>query len=171
MFKAYFYPLCCVGSASKLPNLLLNNILKKYLISCVGVEIMSFNRKFAKETGPGTVRFPLLFAASCNSIESPRNGKVHHNETKHGALVLFSCNYGFKLQGTRQLKCVEGKWNGTSPICKGFKQLKNVHVADKDSYMLLFSPFHPRHLLPNISIAIAVLCVMTGLEMSCHVLS
>ncbi|XP_068692878.1 complement C1r subcomponent-like [Montipora foliosa] len=56
--------------------------------------------------------------ASCNSIESPRNGKVHHNDTKHGALVLFSCNYGFELQGTRQLKCVEGKWNGTSPICK-----------------------------------------------------
>ena len=49
----------------------------------------------------------------------PSNGKIHNNDTKHGALVSFSCNTGFKLHGSRQITCVDGRWNGSIPTCKG----------------------------------------------------
>lgn len=49
----------------------------------------------------------------------PSNGKIHNNDTKHGALVSFSCNTGFKLHGSRQITCVDGRWNGSVPTCKG----------------------------------------------------
>ena len=51
----------------------------------------------------------------------PRNGKIHNNGNENGALVSFSCNEGFKLQGLRQIICVQGKWNGSIPTCEGLR--------------------------------------------------
>ncbi|XP_073243400.1 CUB and sushi domain-containing protein 1-like [Porites lutea] len=57
--------------------------------------------------------------ASCDPLQTLRNGKIHKNGNENGALVSFSCNEGFKLQGLRQIRCVQGKWNGSIPTCEG----------------------------------------------------
>ncbi|CAH3145902.1 unnamed protein product, partial [Porites lobata] len=57
--------------------------------------------------------------ASCDPLQTLRNGKIHNNGNENGALVSFSCNEGFKLQGLRQIKCVQGIWNGSIPTCEG----------------------------------------------------
>ena len=63
--------------------------------------------------------FFIRFTASCSPLNAPSNGNLHNNQTKHGTVVSFSCNSGFKLKGVRQIMCVDGKWNGSSPACKG----------------------------------------------------
>ena len=60
-------------------------------------------------------------SASCDPLQILRNGKIHNNGNENGALVSFSCNEGFKLQGLRQIKCVQGKWNGSIPTCEGLR--------------------------------------------------
>ena len=60
-------------------------------------------------------------SASCDPLQILRNGKIHNNGNENGALVSFSCNEGFKLQGLRQIKCVQGKWNGTIPTCESLR--------------------------------------------------
>ncbi|KAJ7383519.1 hypothetical protein OS493_027685 [Desmophyllum pertusum] len=57
--------------------------------------------------------------ASCDPLPALSNGKIHKNHINHGSLVSFSCNQGFQHKGVRQIMCIDGKWNGSSPTCKG----------------------------------------------------
>ena len=59
--------------------------------------------------------------ASCVPLQAPGDGKIQNNDIKHGALVSFSCNDGFQTNGSRILKCINGKWNGSAPTCKGLR--------------------------------------------------
>ena len=61
----------------------------------------------------------FFVSASCQVLQAPSNGKIHNNDTKHGALVHFACDDGFQLNGLRQITCIEGKWNGSTPTCEG----------------------------------------------------
>ena len=65
----------------------------------------------------------VFVSASCHVLQALNNGKIHNNDTKHGALVYFACNKGFQLKGLRQITCIEGKWNGSTPTCEGLKIL------------------------------------------------
>ena len=85
--------------------------------------------------------FFIRFTASCSPLNAPSNGNLHNNQTKHGTVVSFSCNSGFKLKGLRQIMCVDGKWNGSSPACKGLSL----------SYAVLN---FPRHFLPLVCLII-----------------
>ena len=66
-----------------------------------------------------TVFFSSL--ASCVPLQAPRDGKIQNNDIKHGALVSFSCSDGFQTNGSGILKCINGKWNGSAPTCKGLR--------------------------------------------------
>ena len=70
--------------------------------------------------------------ASCVPLQAPSDGKIQNNDIKHGALVSFSCNDGFQMKGSRILKCIDGKWNGSAPTCKGLTTFRSS---------LLFIPF------------------------------
>ena len=67
--------------------------------------------------------FSLLVSssASCDPLQILRNGKIHNNGNENGALASFSCNEEFKLQGLKQIRCVQGKWNGSIPTCEGLR--------------------------------------------------
>ena len=70
--------------------------------------------------------------ASCVPLQALSDGKIQNNDIKHGALVSFSCNDGFQMKGSRILKCIDGKWNGSAPTCKGLTTFRSS---------LLFIPF------------------------------
>ena len=59
------------------------------------------------------------FTESCPPIPPLSNGQIHNNSISYGALVSFSCDLRFQLKGLRQIKCLDGKWNGDFPSCKG----------------------------------------------------
>ena len=59
--------------------------------------------------------------ASCVPLQAPRDGKLKNNDIKHSALVFFSCNDGFQMNGSIILKCIDGQWNGSAPTCKGLR--------------------------------------------------
>ena len=61
----------------------------------------------------------LIFVASCIPLPELSNGKLSSNNTNHGALVSILCNKGFQLKGSKQILCSDGKWNASSPLCKG----------------------------------------------------
>ncbi|XP_073244349.1 sushi, von Willebrand factor type A, EGF and pentraxin domain-containing protein 1-like isoform X2 [Porites lutea] len=79
---------------------------------------------------------PPKCKASCAPLKAPRDGKIQNNDIKHSALVSFSCNDGFQMNGSRILKCIDGKWNGSAPTCKGFckdpRPLKNGIIRGND---------------------------------------
>ena len=70
--------------------------------------------------------------ASCDPLKAPRNGKLKNGVIKHSSLVSFSYNDGFQMNGLRILKCINGKWNGSAPSCKGVATF---------SFSVVFSPF------------------------------
>ena len=70
--------------------------------------------------------FFIRFTASCSPLYAPSNGNLHNNQTKHGAVVSFSCNGRFTLKGSRQIVCLDGKWNDSSPTCQGLNLLRGV---------------------------------------------
>ena len=69
----------------------------------------------------GLLLITLFFSslASCVPLQAPSDGKIQNSDIKHGALVSFSCNDGFQMDGSIILKCIDGKWNGSAPTCKG----------------------------------------------------
>ncbi|KAL9989297.1 hypothetical protein ACROYT_G003831 [Oculina patagonica] len=74
--------------------------------------------------------------ASCNPLPVLSDGKVHNYGINHGSLVSFSCNNGFQLKGSQQIMCMDGKWNGISPTCKGTckdpRPLENGRIIGDD---------------------------------------
>ena len=52
-------------------------------------------------------------------IRDPSNGRKFGTRFSHGNVVSFECKPGYKLVGNRALKCINGKWNSTVPVCNG----------------------------------------------------
>ncbi|KAI0237989.1 Protein mesh [Lamellibrachia satsuma] len=55
---------------------------------------------------------------SCGSLKTPSNGTKNGSSPLVGATANFSCNGGFRLEGSAQRTCTEhGEWSGTDVIC------------------------------------------------------
>ena len=66
----------------------------------------------------------LSFKASCPKPVVPSNGRVLNSMpglSRHGDKVKYACNYGFRLEGSSTIRCNNGKWKPSSPLCKGMK--------------------------------------------------
>ena len=58
----------------------------------------------------------------CDSLETPSNGSKIGSNDVVDSVLMFSCDYGFRLSGSaqRSCSCMEtGVWNGTDAICDG----------------------------------------------------
>ena len=78
-----------------------------------------------------TISYLSSFSASCDTLTALPNGKVNSNYLKHGSLAYFSCNTGFQLEGPKQITCIDGKWNSTSPTCKGLRHsYDRIYLSD-----------------------------------------
>ena len=52
-------------------------------------------------------------------MEDIEYGKVDHKGVNVGDKANYSCDYGYKLVGTRTRKCLyDGNWSGKEPKCK-----------------------------------------------------
>ncbi|PFX33886.1 Sushi, von Willebrand factor type A, EGF and pentraxin domain-containing protein 1 [Stylophora pistillata] len=63
---------------------------------------------------------------SCAPLPPLSNGKIHNNNISHEDLISFSCNSGFQIQGPQQIKCLDGKWNDSSPSCIGVRNKPGI---------------------------------------------
>ncbi|XP_040492126.1 P-selectin isoform X4 [Ursus maritimus] len=66
---------------------------------------------------------PLCEANKCPEVFAPEQGSLAcsdtHEEFSVGAICHFSCNKGFKLEGSNNVECTaSGKWTAAPPTCK-----------------------------------------------------
>ena len=61
----------------------------------------------------------LLMIASCPVIASIMNGIITHATLREGGEVEVKCRPDYTLVGPSRLRCIEGKWNDSLPLCKG----------------------------------------------------
>ena len=66
----------------------------------------------------------IQFSAICKNLDVFDDGSVHCTKTRlRGSVCSFSCNKGFKLEGSSTISCgltknrKEAKWNSTMPTC------------------------------------------------------
>ena len=60
------------------------------------------------------------------------NGVILRGNFDNGGTIEFSCNRGYKLMGSRVLRCVNGQWNDRIPECrKGNEKMKYVELANR----------------------------------------
>ena len=56
----------------------------------------------------------------CGSLAAPSNGNIIGSNDVVDSVMMFSCDYGFRLSGSAQRSCMEtGVWNGTDVTCDG----------------------------------------------------
>ena len=61
-----------------------------------------------------------MLAKDCGNLPVPMNGFIIGNQTTYPNKLLFSCDDGFDLIGSRVRSCeADGKWSGEQPTCKG----------------------------------------------------
>ena len=54
----------------------------------------------------------------CGSLSPPSNGIMTGNNEVVDSVLIFSCDYGFRLSGSTQRICMDiGDWNGTDVFC------------------------------------------------------
>jgi len=56
--------------------------------------------------------------ASCPVIASIKNGIITHATLREGGEVEIKCRADYTLVGPSKLRCIEGKWNDSLPLCK-----------------------------------------------------
>ena len=66
--------------------------------------------------------------ASCPDPVVPLHGRVLDSKpgNRHGQQVTFACDPGFKLTGSSSMRCNNGIWNSTAPLCTGIKLTHSV---------------------------------------------
>ena len=60
------------------------------------------------------------YTAPCIGLAPLRRGKIEYRMINGEQEARFSCNRGHSMEkGNPTLKCVNGTWNGVSPVCRG----------------------------------------------------
>uniref|UniRef100_A0A7N5KM86 p-selectin n=1 Tax=Ailuropoda melanoleuca TaxID=9646 RepID=A0A7N5KM86_AILME len=80
---------------------------------------------------------PLCQAIKCPEVFAPEQGSLAcsdtHEEFSVGATCHFSCNKGFKLEGSNNVECTaSGKWTAPPPTCKGIVSARTPEVRCPD---------------------------------------
>lgn len=57
-------------------------------------------------------------AVDCGSLDNPTNGNVEFQSTLFGSTAVYSCVFGYLLEGTESRFCqADGQWSGAEPVC------------------------------------------------------
>lgn len=66
-----------------------------------------------------------LLLGRCTFDGTPINGRTLNRflikgaTLQHNSIVEYSCDSSYKLTGSKVLRCKDGRWNATTPSCKG----------------------------------------------------
>ena len=61
----------------------------------------------------------IIVATLCTTPSKPTNGEVQKYEAEDGALAIYSCHSGFRLDGIASRRCSsDGRWSGIPPTCQ-----------------------------------------------------
>ena len=67
---------------------------------------------------PSPFVFSLGAAITCEKPNNPGNGALAGGSWSHGAVIVYSCNVGYRLNGTSTRQCtVSGSWSNPAPAC------------------------------------------------------
>ena len=66
------------------------------------------------------MRFTIFAEIHCGPLNVPSHGSKQGNNDTVDSVVLFSCDRGYRLQGSAERKCSTlGTWDGEAPNCVG----------------------------------------------------
>ncbi|XP_078348020.1 uncharacterized protein LOC144633100 [Oculina patagonica] len=60
---------------------------------------------------------PPKCRAPCNNPGSPINGTIQGDNFRHNSSVTFACDRHYQRNGSERIKCNDGSWNGSVPVC------------------------------------------------------
>ena len=56
----------------------------------------------------------------CGDPGTPANGERVGSDFTYGKIIIYDCNPGYQLAGTRERRCqLDGTWSGTVARCDG----------------------------------------------------
>ncbi|KAI0221189.1 hypothetical protein LSAT2_027418 [Lamellibrachia satsuma] len=90
---------------------------------CVYDYLVTGKQKMALASAEFTKQYEVFVEAlkkvvSCGSPKTPSNGTKNESSILLGGVVTFSCNDGFRLEGSAQRTCTEqGEWSGVDVSC------------------------------------------------------
>ncbi|XP_030018068.1 sushi, von Willebrand factor type A, EGF and pentraxin domain-containing protein 1 isoform X2 [Sphaeramia orbicularis] len=84
-----------------------------------GYELTSPTRLVCQEDGGWNGTAPSCVPAECDTPPNPVNGWVNVTDTCLGSTVKYTCEDGYKLEGTPVRQCVSGRiWTDEAPVCQ-----------------------------------------------------
>ncbi len=77
----------------------------------------------------------IVLALRCPELDAPSNGRMMGSDFTFGAMLNFSCNHGFSLEGSEVRKCgVDALWDGQTAECKS--KHNGIQINFKDNLHL-----------------------------------
>ena len=84
-----------------------------------------------RQTGPAQLVCLILAETHCGSLHAPNHGSMEDSSDAVDTVVTFSCDRGYRLQGSEKRKCTtQGTWDGVETKCIG-QLVINVVVQNK----------------------------------------
>ena len=69
--------------------------------------------------GTWSVESPVCRKINCPKPKKPPNGKVSPTDLTYGSQIVYGCDYGFELRGSKKRRCGSSKtWSGRPPTCQ-----------------------------------------------------
>ena len=78
----------------------------------------------------------VLFVAEihCGDLETPSHGTKYGPNDVVGSQMTFSCNSGYRLEGSEQRHCKEdGQWDGTNATCSKCCQYREYQLLSREN--------------------------------------
>ncbi|XP_040215651.1 E-selectin-like isoform X2 [Rana temporaria] len=87
-----------------------------------GYKLNGTSTVFCQKTGEWSEPTPTCLVVSCIDLQIPANGNIsctnEYGESQYKSLCNFSCDEGYKLNGTRSVFCQKtGEWSDSTPTC------------------------------------------------------
>lgn len=97
----------------------------------------------------------ISLLAPCSNPGSPANGTMRASNFRHNSWVTFSCDRHHQRDGKERIKCIDGSWSGSVPVCIGektrfylsctYKIISEVQShGDKSQFMKTFAAVEGR---------------------------
>ena len=83
----------------------------------------------------------FLISATCPNPPRLVHGSHDGNDFSVGKKVTYSCNAAYLLEGNTVITCVDGKWVGQVPVCRGKVPLKCSLLINVSLFLFIFVIF------------------------------